>query len=229
MFVKERMTPNPITVGGKEPVALAVQLMLEKNIRHLPVVEKGKVLGVLSYADIMHILPATIANLESGNEDSSLRKTKIKDILPLNQRVVSCTEGTCLEDAALIMRSYKVGCLPVLDDAGKIQGLITRTDVFDAFIDVLGMRSDGTRLNIRIEDKPGIVAEIGAVVRSFDANITRMVIVPEGKGQITMLIRVKSNNIEGIKEALRLHGYEAISPADYRRQLQKNAEKEKQQ
>lgn len=215
MLVKDKMTKFPVTVDLSDTLASASRIMHEKNIRHLPVLEDGKLVGLLCFTDIMRAMPSKVNTLEQHEATYLFSTLKVRDALPERQKVVTAKADACIEEAALIMRSYKIGCLPVLDKQGNLVGLCTENDIFDAFIDLLGVRSSGSRISIAIGEEPGIIADITAVIKSFNANITKIGMLPTDDHHYLVVIRLKTTNLQGVVEALAEHGYQVESSADY--------------
>lgn len=219
MLVKNRMASFPITIGKYESIDTAAKIMHDSRIRHLPVMENNQLVGLLSYTDIMRAMPSKVSTLEQHEATYLYSTIKVKDALPAGQKVITVQEDACIEEAALMMRAYKIGALPVLNDEGKLVGICTENNIFDAFIDLLGVRSAGARITVEIGDKPGLIAEVTDVIRSFSGNITRIVMFPleenvEGR-RYSMIVRVKAPEIKPIVEALKVHGYTVSDSAEY--------------
>jgi len=218
MLVKTRMTSFPITIGKFESIDTAAKIMHDNNIRHLPVVENHELVGLLSYTDIMRAMPSKISTLEQHEATYLFSTIKVKDALPENQKVITIQEDACIEEAALMMRAYKIGALPVLNAEGKLVGICTENNIFDAFIDLMGVRSSGARITVEIGDQPGQIAEIADVIRSFAGNITKIAMFPvegEGPHRYTVMVRMKAPDIKPIVEALKVHGFNVSDTADY--------------
>ncbi|MDO4732653.1 MAG: CBS and ACT domain-containing protein [Bacillota bacterium] len=217
MLVKDKMKKSPVTVGKKETLVSAARLMHEKNVRHLPIMDDGRLLGVLSFTDIMRAMPSNVSNLEEQEANSLFNSVRIQDALPERQKLITVKEDTCIEEAALIMRSYKISCLPVLDPQGKLVGLFTENDIFDSVIDLLGVRSCGSRISINIGGEPGIIAEITSIIKSFNANITKIGMIPRDDSHYRVIIRLQAEDLQAVLDALTARGYQAEALADARK------------
>ena len=215
MLVSNRMTSYPITIGKHEPLDAALQIMHDKNIRHIPVVDSGALLGLLSYSDIMKAMPSKINTLERHEATYLFSTIKVKDAIPDNQNIITIRETACIEEAALMMRSYKIGSLPVVDGKSHLVGIITESDIFDAFIDLMGVRSSGSRVTVEVKNEPGQIAEVAEVVSKFHANITKIAMFSKEDGTYSMIVRMKGADVHPIVEALKVHGYNVIEVADY--------------
>ncbi|HEY8499704.1 MAG TPA: CBS domain-containing protein, partial [Clostridia bacterium] len=145
MFVKNKMTTNPFTISPDQTIPDAHEIMSKHNIRRLPVVKGGKLLGVVSREDIMRASPSMATSLSINEITYILSKTKISKVM--SKELVVISPNALLEEAATLMRDSGVSFLPVVDN-GKLVGIITESDIFDSFIDLLGFREKGTRLTI---------------------------------------------------------------------------------
>jgi acetoin utilization protein AcuB len=169
MYVLNSMTSNPYTVTPDATIAETLELMRQKKVRRLPVLENGRLVGIITERKLLEVSPSPATSLSIFEINYLLAKTKVGSLM--TRDVFTVTPGTLLEEAARIMRDHDVGALPVLDD-GQLVGIITETDLFDAFLEILGFRSRGTRLSIDVEeDKPGILAEIATIIADLGMNV----------------------------------------------------------
>ncbi len=204
MYVKLFMTANPYTVAPDTTVADAMVILREKNIRRMPVVKNGKLVGMISEKKLLEVSPSPATSLSVFEINYLLSKTKIESVMIKN--VVTITSNSLLEEAATKMRDNQVGSLPVVDE-GKLVGIITESNVFDAFIEMLGARDHGSRIAIEITDNiPGVIARIAGIIAGFDVNISHLVI-----SQNEIMARVNTLNIENILKALVENGFRVIS------------------
>src|SRR4030043_2285803 len=136
MNVAKRMKRSPVFVDEGDSMKKAMDLLKEHEIRHLPVLKDGeKLVGILSERDIKQASPSPATALEIREIYYLLDKVKVKQIM--TRRVYTVSSNASIEEAALIMREKKIGCLPVVD-GGKVVGILTETDILDAFLDLLG-------------------------------------------------------------------------------------------
>ncbi|MDH3258404.1 MAG: CBS domain-containing protein, partial [Deltaproteobacteria bacterium] len=148
MIVERRMRKNPVWVDEEDSMKKAIDLLKEKGIRHLPVLRDGeKLVGIVSDRDIKAASPSPATSLEIREIYYLLDKIKIKQIMTKKPYTVSM--GTPVEEAALIMREKKIGALPVVKD-GKLIGIITETDILDAFLDAVGISRPGYRIEVAL-------------------------------------------------------------------------------
>lgn len=210
MYVRSRMTPNPITITRQTTVAEALEIMREKSIRRLPVMDKDKLVGIVTERDLIEISPSPATSLSVFEINYLLAKMKIGDVLPKKQKVITVEADALIEEAALLMRQHKIGGLPVVEK-GKLVGIITETNIFDAFIDLLGVKDAGFRLAIATADKQGVLAEVAQIISNCGANISRVAVFWEEPQKALLVIRLTADDIDHITKTLTEHGYTIVS------------------
>src|SRR5689334_12102298 len=152
MFVKNKMTANPFTISPDQTIPDAHEIMAQNGIKRLPVIKNGKLVGIVSKEDILRASPSEATTFSIGEITYLLAKTKISQIMTKNP--VTISSKALLEEAATLMRDNDISFLPVVDE-GKLVGIITESDIFDSFIELLGFREPGTRLTVEADDAPG--------------------------------------------------------------------------
>jgi acetoin utilization protein AcuB len=167
MFVGERMSKPVITISPDLPIAEALKLMKEEHIRRCPVVKDGKLLGIISDQDLLNASPSPVTSLSIWEIHYLLAKITVGEVMSRN--VLTVTEDTPIEQAARIMADNKIGGLPVMRDGGVV-GIITETDLFKIFIELMGAREMGIRVSALVENKPGQLAKLTEAVASAKGN-----------------------------------------------------------
>jgi acetoin utilization protein AcuB len=169
MLVKDRMTLKPVTITPGTSFPEAFQIMREKRIRHLPVVDdKGKLIGVVARTDLLHASPSMATSLSVFEMNFLLANLHIGEIMSAPPITVS--EDAPLEEAARVMVQNKIGCLPVMHD-GDLVGLITETDIFETFVEILGGEEASLRITVRVPDVRGELARLAGVIAGLGGNI----------------------------------------------------------
>ena len=112
-----------------------------------------------------------------------------------------------IEEAALIMAREKIGGVPVLSEVGKLVGIISSTDIFRAFIAVMGLDSGKTRLTIDVADRKGVLRDISTVLADLDINIDSMVTLPQPSGTYQIIIRADIDDVDTVKDRLWSKGF----------------------
>lgn len=203
MYVKNRMTKNPYTIGADAPITDAVALLREKGLKRLPVVDGERVVGILTQSDIQKVSPTKATSLSIFEINYLLSKLTVKDAM--TKKAVTIEADSLLEEAAVLMRENRIGTLPVVEN-GKLAGIITESDIFDAFIDLLGFRDSGSRITVEAKDSPGSMAEIADIFKSFGVNITHIAVYG-GEGVRDIVIRTAAVETSGLEKKLEERGY----------------------
>jgi len=161
MLVGERMSKPIIIVTPDLPINEAVNLMKREHIRRAPVVKDGKLVGIVSDKDLLNASPSAATTLSIWELNYLISKIKVSEVMSKN--VITVTEDTPIEQAARIMADNKIGGLPVMND-GNVVGIITETDLFKMFLELLGARELGIRVTVLVEEKPGTLAQLTKAV-----------------------------------------------------------------
>lgn len=205
MFVSKRMTPNPVTIPPTMTVSEAVGLMKGSKFRRLPVVEDGKLVGIVTDRDLREVSPSPATTLSIFELNYLLAKMQVKEIMKTS--VFTIGADATIEEAALLMYTHKIGGLVVLDDAGAVIGVITETDIFKCFVDVMGLTEGRTRLTLEFEDKVGILHDIAQVFKDMGINILSMATYSTEGGRAEMVIRADVKDVKTLCDKLAAIGY----------------------
>lgn len=208
MFVINRMTKNPMTVTADTKVDEVAHLMKKHNFRRLPVVDDGKLVGFLSDSDLMRVAPSPATTLSRYEINSLLAKICVRDIM--KKDVVSVNVGATIEEAALIMYKNKIGGMPVVSNMGAVVGVITETDIFKTFVDVMGLADGKTRITLEVTDKIGVVKDIAEIFGQAGVSIDSLITCKKEDNKYEIVIRGDITNIDDIKAKLEAKGYKII-------------------
>lgn len=177
MLVRERMSAHPVLCSPDTPVADALDQMKTEHIRRMPVIDKhGKLVGIVSDKDLLQASPSPATSLSVWEITYLMSKIKISDVM--TKKVITATEDMAIEDAARVMVDNKIGGLPVVNAEGAVVGIITETDIFKTFIDVLGARKKGVRITTLVTDRKGQLAKITADIAAAGGDIVALVELP---------------------------------------------------
>lgn len=208
MYVKNRMTSNPYTVSPDTTIAEALELMRHNGIRKLPVVKGGELVGIVTEREMLEVSPSKATTLSVFEVNYLLGKTKVSQVM--TKDLVTITPDSLLEEAALLMRDNNISTLPVLEGE-RLRGILTETDIFNAFIELMGFSDIGARIAVEAQNSPGILADIAQVIKDYGVNITHIAIYSGESGSSDVVIRVNTQNTDKIVGTLENHGYKVIS------------------
>ncbi|MDE3089786.1 MAG: CBS domain-containing protein [Chloroflexota bacterium] len=209
MLVRERMTQNPVIVHPDTPFEDALQLLREKKIRRLPVVDKqGNLVGIVVEKDLLYASPSPATSLSVFEVHYLLSKLQIKDVM--TKRVIAVGEDCPLEEAARIMIDHKIGSLPVVR-AKQIVGIITETDVFKVMVEALGGRAKGLRVVMRVPEVKGELAKVTAKIAESGGNIVSLAVFLSSDAQHReVTLKVQGVKREDVLPALEKNGAQVI-------------------
>ncbi len=169
MLVRQKMTKKPITIRIDISVPDALNLMHEKKVHRLPVLDsRGKLVGIVSEGDLLYASPSPATTLNVWEMHALLAKLKVEKVM--TRKVITVTEDTPIEEAARIMVEKKIGGLPVLREKALV-GIITETDIFKVFISMLGGLRPGVRVSASISGVKGDFAKVSSAISKAGGNI----------------------------------------------------------
>jgi acetoin utilization protein AcuB len=205
MFVSKRMTPNPVTIPPTMTVSDATNLMKSNKFRRVPVVENGRLVGIVTDRDLRAVAPSPATTLSVFEINHLLAKMLVREIM--KSPVITINVGATVEEAALVMYNHKIGGLVVVDDNGAVAGIITETDIFKCLVDVMGLTEGRTRLTLEFTDKIGVLADISAVFKELGINILSMATYNTDGGRAEMVIRADVKDVKTLVDRLAAIGY----------------------
>lgn len=207
MFVKQRMTANPFTVTSGNSIPEAQAVMASHGVRHLPVVDDGVVVGVISKNDIRAALPSQATTLSAQEATYLVSKLRVGKVM--SAPAITVSPEALLEEAAVLMRDEKIEILPVVQD-GMLVGVITESDLLDSFIDILGFRDPGTRLTIEAKDQPGVLATLTGITANHHANIQHLAVHRGLLDASVVIVGLNTPNTEAIEADLEAAGMRVL-------------------
>jgi acetoin utilization protein AcuB len=213
------MTQNPVTVHPETSFEDALQLLREKKIRRLPVVnQQGELVGIVVEKDLLYASPSPATSLSVFEVHYLLSKLQVKDVM--TKRVITVAEDCPLEEAARIMIDQKIGSLPIV--RGKqVVGIITETDIFKVMVEALGGREKGIRVTMRVPEVKGELAALAGKVAELGGNIVATAVFLGGDPQhreITM--KVQGAKREALIAALEKAGAQIIDAREVNSEYQ---------
>ena len=218
MFVARRMQRNVVTASPSMPLIEARRRMRGHNVHQLPVVQDDRTLvGILSDRDIREAtLPvALLPKTTERDVEDLLTDTPVEKVM--TRKVVTATLTDSLEDAIVLMHDFRVNSLPVVDDKGRVAGIITRTDVLKAFVQALGIGEISSRLEVVVPDRPGALAQLVNIIKGFHVNITSILTTGHAEeGFRAIFFRIATLNVGPIRKAIEDAGFRILDPSEFR-------------
>jgi acetoin utilization protein AcuB len=205
MIVASRMHVPVITIGPTETLAYAQLLMANRGIRHLPVVEGERLVGVLSNRDIRGTVPPPAVPEEARRYLEQLMATPVSAVMTREVETVGPT--TPIEQCATIMARKKIGCLPVVA-VNRLEGIITTTDVLGMLAEMLGISAPGSRLEVEVAVGKGAISQVTRLIEGHGVRITSIASfdIPE-RSRLRLVMRLHTVNTEPVVKALQAAGY----------------------
>jgi acetoin utilization protein AcuB len=209
------MTKNPITAESETLVLEAQKMMREHNIRRLPIVDKGKLTGIITQHDLLAAAPSPATSLSIYELNYLLSKMKVKDIMKKNP--VTVGPDTPFEEALRIGQERKIGSFPVVEN-GKLVGITTESDIVRVLTRALGIREEGSRVTIEgLGGKLGELQKIISIVDQHQTVILSMMTFPRPEKKDWMIVlRLKTTNPDPIVKDFKKGGFNVTYSAWFR-------------
>ncbi|MGB7621206.1 MAG: CBS and ACT domain-containing protein [Terriglobia bacterium] len=204
MFVRDILKGPVIAIASDTTLADAYRTMQEKRIRHLPILESGSLVGVITDRDL-RLATSTLS------ATPFLPGARVAEVMSRSPRTADPWDP--VEEAARTMRELKIGCLPVLEE-DKLIGIITGIDLLDALIRMTGVDKPTSRLEVRLSDRPGELARLTSFMSHRDLNIHSILTYPEEKNVVRAVLRINSIDNRSLAQALRRDEFEVLWPPE---------------
>jgi len=215
MRIRDMMTKNPVTVDSETLVMDARKIMKENNVRRLPVVDKGKLMGIITKHDILEASPSPATSLSVHELNYLLSKMKVKEIMKKNP--VTLTPDTPFEEALKIGQEKKIGSFPVLEN-GKLVGIATESDIVRFLTRALGVREEGSRITIEgLGGKLSDLEKIISIVNQHNTIVLSMISLPRTEKKEWMIVlRLKTSSPDPIVKDFKKAGFNVTYSAWFR-------------
>jgi len=215
MRIRDVMTKNPITVDSETLVLDAQKIMKENNIRRLPVVDKGSLVGIVTQHDLLQASPSPATSLSIHELNYLLAKMKVKEVMKKNPMTLS--PDTPFEEALRIGQDRRIGSFPVMDK-GKLIGIITESDIVRFLTRALGLREEGSRVTIEgLGGKFGDLEKIIAIANQHQTIILSMISLPRPEKKDWMIVlRLKTTDPDPIVRDFKKAGFNVTYSAWFR-------------
>jgi acetoin utilization protein AcuB len=169
MLIKEWMSRPVITIQSDDSFQTAAKLFQTRVISMLPVLKKRELVGIITDGDIKKATPSDATTLDKFEMPSLLDSLKIESIM--SKPVLTIHDNHTVDEAAAIMLENSISGMPVTDNAGKIEGVITKSDIFRCLVSFTGASSKGQAFIFKLEDKPGAIKNIMDRIRGRNGRL----------------------------------------------------------
>ena len=203
--VRDAMTREVITLEPEASAVQALGLCREHGIRHLPVVENGRLVGLVSDRDLRDVSPPR----GTGDEENTLGWVRVRDIMSTN--LVTIHTLDTIEHAARDIHAHKFNCLPVVAE-GELVGIITSSDMTRMLIELIGAHGAGSWIEVEVPNEPGMLHEVTDVVKDSHVNIASVFLGPASRATNRVIVlRLETTDPSSIAESLTNAGYVVTS------------------
>ncbi len=201
MLVRERMSRRPVTIPQGTPVTDALRTMRQRSVRRLPVLDAGgRMVGIVSEKDLLYAAPSPATSLSIYELHDRLTRLTVDEVM--SREVITVGPDTPLEEAARIMTDHKIGGLPVMED-GRLVGIITETDIFKVFLEMLGARDPGLRLTLDIPERKGEMARLTTAIAELGGNILALgTFLGDDPTTAVVTVKVEDVSLDQIRAAM---------------------------
>jgi len=194
------MTRNLMTLSPEASVAEALALCRERRIRHIPILEEGRLVGIVSDRDLRDASPA----LGDPERTKALQKIRVGEVM--TQEVTTIDPQDFIENAAQEMYELKIESLPVVAEE-ELLGIITSSDMMRALVTLAGLPEPGTRIEVRVPDRAGILAEVVGKIHDLEVDIVS-VLSDRRSGNRTMVFQLATTDPTRVMQSLEMADYE---------------------
>ena len=208
MLVKDHMKRNPITVKKDDSFRYALKLIRKEGIRHLPVLEGTKVVGIVIDSDLRQAAPSPATTLEVHELHYLLERLKIEAIM--TKKVITVAPESSPRDAVKILFAHKIGCLPVVEKE-ELVGIITEGDILRAYVDQQERVGGAAAAELMVEDRPGTFEAVTTAVGAGPVTVVSGTTVRQGERRPVLLIRASASAAADLRRRLTTAGHPPVN------------------
>lgn len=212
MYVDRIMTREVVQAGEEMRAPQLAALMRDHHIRHLPVVRDGHLVGLVTSHDLERVSPSPVTTLSVGEANYLIGKLTAAKLM--RSKVITCAPDTLVEEAAHLLRQERIGCLPVVDQHGKLVGILTHEDLLDFFLDITGcLMTDTARIAVHLPDTIGQLSRLLAAINEAGGYIATVVspLHPDQTGLRIAVVRYRAADPRALNQTLRDLGYDLLT------------------
>jgi acetoin utilization protein AcuB len=199
------MSKNVVTIDANDAMQDAMSVLKEHGIRMLPVMKKGKLVGIVTDRDLKKASASDATTLEIHELLYLLTKIKVNDIMTRDP--IAVPPDYTVEETARVLLDGKISGAPVVDDYGQVVGIITQTDLFRVLISLTGFGNGGIQFGFQVEDKPGSIKEVADAIRAFGGRMVSILTsyddVPNGYRKVYIRMHsIERSQLQKLKNTL---------------------------
>ncbi len=206
MLVKNWMSKPAVTIDANDVMNDAIKLLKHQNIKMLPVLEKGKLVGIVTDRDLKRASASDATSLEIHELLYLISKIKIKEIMTKNP--ITVPQDYTVEETAEILLKHNISGVPVVDRYHDVVGTITQNELFRILISLTGAEKRGIQFGVEVEDRPGSIKEVTDIIREYGGRMASILtsydMAPEGFRRVYIrMYGIDRFKINKLKEAIR--------------------------
>ena len=212
MYVDRIMTREVVQASEEMRAPQLAALMRDHHIRHLPVVRDGHLVGLVTSHDLERVSPSPVTTLSVGEANYLIGKLTAARLM--RAKVITCAPDTLVEEAAHLLRQERIGCLPVVDQHGKLVGILTHEDLLDFFLDITGcLMTDTARIAVHLPDTIGQLGRLLAAINEAGGYIATVVspLHSDQTGLRIAVVRYRAADPRALNQTLRDLGYDLLT------------------
>lgn len=206
MLVRDIMTRPVVAIGPDEPIGDVTALMAQRRLRHFPVLDEGRLVGIVSDRDLRTVgshHPKARPDVGVSDPVRALMTTLVWTAHPLDP----------IDEAASVLRHHAIGAMPVME-SGELVGIVTASDFLDALVEMTGVGRASTRLEVELPNRPGALAGLLDRVAARGANVASVLTTRSEPDVVAFVLRVGTMDGRGLARWLREEGYEIGWPLE---------------
>lgn len=209
MRIKEIMRKRVVTVTTETTIGEALSLLRGNRIRHLPVMDGERLVGIVSDRDLRDALPSSLCK---HDDDHDVLQNSVEAIMRTD--VITAHPLDFIEEAAKTIYDFKVGSLPVVE-GNKLVGIVTESDILNSLIELFGVNRPSCHIEVEVEDRVGMLAEVSQIFREVHVNVTSVIVFPSRlSDKKNLVFRVQTIDPRPIVEKLQDRGFKVVSPIE---------------
>jgi len=197
MPVKDWMSKDLVTIDAETSIMKASKVMKQNEIQHLPVLSQGRLAGIVSDRDLKEATPSKATTLDIHEMYHLLDTVTVKSLMP--KRLFTITPGETVEKAAAVMLKRHISALPVVDAQGTLAGIITKGDIFRAFVSISGIYQGPLAMGLELPDQPGYIKQVTDVIREHGGRIASIMTRYEGAPEGFKRVYIRAKEVQDEK------------------------------